>query len=126
MSTIVCLAGEAQGERLFDLGFFCPLSMLYSLSHGHDEFLADLLVGKWKTLNCGNRSTGTEIRETKVCDGWKIAALRAWLQFLDSAGHSRIVLMSLYRVGDARANRASSMKDDETMSVKNFLLCLVL
>ena len=59
--------------------------------------------------------------ETKVCDGWKIAALRAWLQFLDSAGRSRIVLMSLYRVGDARANRASSMKDDETVRVKNFL-----
>ena len=57
---------------------------------------------------------------TKVCAGWKIAALRAWLQFLDSAGRSRIVLLSLYRVGDARANRASSMEDAETVSVKKF------
>ena len=75
-------------------------------------------MGKWKTLKSGNQST-----EMKVCDGWKIVALRAWLQFLDSAGRSRIVLLSLYRVCDARANRASSMEDDETVSVKNFLLC---
>ena len=52
----------------------------------------------------------------------EITALRAWLQFLDSAGRSRIVLLSLYRVGDARATRASNMEDDETVSVKNFLL----
>ena len=36
------------------------------------------------------------------------------------------MLLSLYRVGDARANRASSMEDDEMVSVKIFLLCLVL
>ena len=91
--------------------------------------------GKWKTLKCGNRSTETEVwkwkyengnTETKVCSGWKTAVLRAWLQFLDSAGRSRIVLLSLYRVGDARVNRVSSTEDDGTVSVTNFLLCLVL
>ena len=48
-------------------------------------------VGKWKTLKYRNGNT-----ETIVCAGWKIAALRAWLQFLDSAGRSRGVLLSLY------------------------------